>query len=108
MVQVAVTANILLLSGALEFSPSLLAGASDAALVYVDKPVRSASPKRSKLGFNLSYEMASSVLSLSYFKSATLLQSTTACGPKLISPDHVLITEMWFQLIGHSCQAELG
>ncbi len=57
MVQVAVTAAIPVLSGTLEFSPSLLTGVSDAAaLVYVDKPSRSASPK---LGFNSSYEMVS-------------------------------------------------
>ncbi|BDA45370.1 probable zinc finger CCHC domain-containing protein 8 at N-terminal half [Coccomyxa sp. Obi] len=61
-VEVAVTADIPVLSGTLEFSPSLLNGASNAAaLVYVDKPSRSASPKRSKLGFNLSYEMAGEV-----------------------------------------------
>ncbi|CAL8471034.1 g10576 [Coccomyxa elongata] len=60
--EVAVTADIPVLSGTLKFSPSLLTGVSDAAvLVYVDKPSRSASPKRSKLDFNSSYEMAGEV-----------------------------------------------
>lgn len=53
-------ANLPVVSGVLEFVPSLLPSDSDAVpLAWVDKPGRSPSPQRSKLGFNLSYEMVS-------------------------------------------------
>ncbi|EIE20125.1 hypothetical protein COCSUDRAFT_44093 [Coccomyxa subellipsoidea C-169] len=61
-VEVALTTSIPVVSGALEFTPSVLPSEIVAGpLAWVDKPSRSTSPQHPKRGFNLSYEMVGDV-----------------------------------------------